>query len=212
MKHQMLNYCQWKHTRFLSYSRIAAFSNMHMSLVNSQLNTCKLHSSYIPLIEIEMSVCGWSRYKAQLDARHSDRATNRISHSLTPRLCCRSLQRRLRHWCYADIYSTRLLTTFTFSHSHVWNDEILKAINNLQLPIHRDGRLLSHVTISSVGACRTLRRMSAYLVRRRSVGNLTPDFGRGEAGVDMGNRQKNKQLNEEKSTECFMFDGKSINR
>jgi hypothetical protein len=32
-----------------------------------------------------------------------------------------------------------------------------------------------------------------------------------EAGVDMGNQQKNKQLNEEKNTECFMLDGKSIN-
>jgi hypothetical protein len=52
--------------------------------------------------------------------------------------------------------------------------------------------------------------MSAHLVRRRSVGNLTPDFGRGEAGVDMGNQQKNKRLNEEKSTECFMLDNELI--
>lgn len=34
IKHQILKYCQRKHIRFLSCSRISAISNMHMSLVN----------------------------------------------------------------------------------------------------------------------------------------------------------------------------------
>lgn len=53
--------------------------------------------------------------------------------------------------------------------------------------------------------------MSAHLVRRRSVGNLTPDFGFWARGSWGRHGESTKDKHEEKSTEFFLLDGKSIN-